>query len=83
VHPSPGIAELGLTDENEEDQELHADRFAAAWFMQTANPEQRERFFKEDPKAQFALNDAIMAGGFTVLALVFVYLFSRTLFKTA
>ena len=83
VNPSPAIAELGLTDESEEKQELHADRFAATWFMQTANPEQRERFFKENPKAQSALNDAIMAGGLTVLALVFVYFLSRTLPQTA
>lgn len=83
VNPSPATAELGLAEDNEEDQELHADQFAAAWFMQTAKPEQRERFFRENPRVNIVLNDSIIAAGFTVLAFIFLYVFSRVLSKTA
>jgi Zn-dependent peptidase ImmA (M78 family) len=74
-NPSPAIATLGLADE--EDQEFHADQFALAWFMQTAKPEQRERFFRENPRASFILADSAMAVIVTVLSFVLLYAFSR------
>jgi Zn-dependent peptidase ImmA (M78 family) len=75
LNPSPLIAQLGLADD--EDQELHADQFATAWFMQTAKSEQRERFLRENPRASFVLADTAMAVIFTVLPFVLLYAVSR------
>jgi Zn-dependent peptidase ImmA (M78 family) len=77
MNPSPGIVKLGLANRDEEDREAQADQFAVAWFMNTATPEQRDRFLQKNPQVAAVLTDSMMAVVMVALPFLILYLFSR------